>query len=59
MNQPHNSCGLPEKEIRNFLRDIKNALQYLHELKITHRDLKPENILLQESFYDTVNFTLK
>ncbi|XP_065205392.1 inhibitor of nuclear factor kappa-B kinase subunit alpha isoform X2 [Planococcus citri] len=54
LNQPQNCCGLQEKEIRHFLLDIKNALQYLHDLKITHRDLKPENILLQESSYNSI-----
>lgn len=32
-------------EIRNFLRDMLNALLYLHGKGIAHRDVKPENII--------------
>ena len=29
-----------------YIRDILNALAYLHDHGIVHRDLKPENIML-------------
>lgn len=48
LNRPENCCGLCEADVRCLLSDIKNAVQYLHQEKITHRDLKPENIVLQE-----------
>ena len=43
----YNCCGLEEKEVRQILKQIGGAMEYLHSLKIIHRDLKPENIVLQ------------
>uniref|UniRef100_A0A336LR16 IkappaB kinase n=1 Tax=Culicoides sonorensis TaxID=179676 RepID=A0A336LR16_CULSO len=40
-------CGLREIEVRSILKALRNAISYLHTLKITHRDLKPENIVLK------------
>lgn len=37
---------LSETEACKFFQEIIDALEYLHENKITHRDLKPENLLL-------------
>ena len=34
------------KETVDFLRDIIEALAYLHEKSIAHRDIKPENIVI-------------
>ncbi|KAL1139041.1 hypothetical protein AAG570_009102 [Ranatra chinensis] len=48
LNLPENCSGLQEPEIRNLLRDVKSAIEFLHKNKIIHRDLKPENIVLQE-----------
>lgn len=47
--QPENSSGLQENDVRDFIFDIKSAIQYLHSMKITHRDLKPENIVLKQT----------
>ncbi|KAB7494181.1 Inhibitor of nuclear factor kappa-B kinase subunit alpha [Armadillidium nasatum] len=47
LNRPENCCGLREVEVRACLRDMTDAVAYLHSLRIIHRDLKPENIVLQ------------
>eukprot|EP00794_Sanderia_malayensis_P017037 gene17037-18752_t len=46
LNQSLNSTGLSEFVVLNILRDVANAVSFLHSHKIIHRDLKPENILL-------------
>ena len=39
-----------EETVKNFMRDIINAVDYLHsrEPAIIHRDIKPENLLLNK-----------
>lgn len=46
-NSENTCCGLKEAEVRAVLCGLRNAISYLHGLKITHRDLKPENIVLK------------
>jgi serine/threonine protein kinase len=38
--------ALGVKQAVDFLKDIIDALIYLHEKSIAHRDLKPENIVI-------------
>jgi serine/threonine protein kinase len=33
---------------RSIVRQIAEAISYLHKMKIAHRDIKPENILINE-----------
>ena len=42
-----------EKNASQVLKQILNAVHYLHSMKIMHRDLKPENILIvnKENFF--------
>ncbi|XP_063851587.1 inhibitor of nuclear factor kappa-B kinase subunit beta-like [Scylla paramamosain] len=48
LNKPENCCGLREASVRACIRDITEAVAYLHSMRIIHRDLKPENIVLQD-----------
>jgi len=34
-----------EREASDLIKDITNAIQYLHGIGIVHRDLKPENLI--------------
>ncbi len=43
----------PEQKARVLVKNILEAVQYLHNKSIVHRDLKPENILLQNKHSDT------
>ncbi|KAM3958781.1 inhibitor of nuclear factor kappa B kinase subunit beta [Aphomia sociella] len=47
LNKPEFCSGLKEGQVRQILNDIGNAMQFLHQNKITHRDIKPENIVIQ------------
>lgn len=39
---------LPEEEAIAFIRQIANALLYIHKKRVNHLDIKPGNILLDE-----------
>lgn len=40
---------ISEKEAAGFMRQVFEALKFVHSLGIAHRDLKPENLLLDSS----------
>ncbi len=40
---------LPEKEVRNYLVQILDALEEVHSQKMYHLDLKPSNIMVDKS----------
>ena len=48
LNKPENCCGVKELVVRSCLKDLTEAVAYLHSQRIIHRDLKPENIVLQD-----------
>lgn len=35
-----------EKTAAGYIRQVVDALVYMHKMEIVHRDLKPENILM-------------
>ena len=41
--------GLPESEAVGYIRQIADALSYIHQNKILHLDIKPSNILFRKS----------
>ena len=58
LNKPENCCGLTELEVRQILRQVSSAVEYLHSLRIIHRDLKPENVVLQPQTDGTLLYKL-
>ena len=42
----HEKGALPEPKVKLLARQTLQALDYLHQRKITHRDIKPDNILI-------------
>jgi len=43
----------PEQDAKILLRNLLDAIEYIHSKGIMHRDLKPENILLSSKTSDT------
>ena len=43
------SGGLPESEAVGYIRQVADALSYIHENKILHLDIKPSNILFRKA----------
>jgi len=52
------NCGLPEYLFRDFMKDIGDALHYLHRNSIIHRDLKPENIVMKKDAKHNIVFKI-
>ncbi|KAM7372904.1 hypothetical protein PAMP_007797 [Pampus punctatissimus] len=51
--------NLTEEKVARYLRDVLEALHYLHNCRIVHLDVKPENLLVTHSSSDqpTVKLT--
>ena len=51
--------GFSEETVQHIMRQIANAIKYIHDLKIVHRDLKPDNIFVKfENENDKNNLNL-
>jgi len=42
-----------ESDAKEVMRQLLNAIEYIHSKDIVHRDLKPENLLLEDESQDT------
>jgi len=42
-----------ESDAKEVMRQLLNAIEYIHSRDIVHRDLKPENLLLEDLSHDT------
>lgn len=40
--------ALPEHEVVGYIKQVANALDYLHQRKINHLDVKPANIMIRK-----------
>lgn len=45
-----------EKEVREIIKQVSQAVEYMHKKDIIHRDIKPENILMHEKVVKICDF---
>uniref|UniRef100_A0AAY4CWQ0 non-specific serine/threonine protein kinase n=2 Tax=Denticeps clupeoides TaxID=299321 RepID=A0AAY4CWQ0_9TELE len=52
--QERGDQGFTEREASEIMRNIGEAIQYLHSINIAHRDIKPENLLYTSKRSDAI-----
>lgn len=48
-----------EKEVWRFVRDVSEALMYIHSKGIIHKDLKPSNVIIADNSYILSDFDME
>ena len=51
--QSQEEPGIPEDMSREIVRQVLDAVSYVHGMGVSHRDLKPDNILIEK--FDPIN----
>ncbi len=46
----------PEHAVVNYIRQVCDALYYLHSIGVIHRDIKPENIMINNGVLKISDF---
>ncbi|XP_033753649.1 serine/threonine-protein kinase SBK1-like [Pecten maximus] len=49
--------GMVEKDVKNVIKQVSSALDFMHSNDLVHRDIKPENILIFEQDFSKIKLT--
>lgn len=57
--QLRKSEPIPETKVASIMKQVCDAVNEIHSLKIIHRDIKPENIVLHDVLLDLLQNVVK